>query len=289
MSKQVFIKFTKIGGFKNKLFTIRDNFNKLIADDVSRKSLIEGIVYTLGDNIASIKITAKGSCSFEKIQTICEMGRFEYFLAEQNFIKNNCIWRHLTNPELYNGYYGETHEYILEYPFTYQYNDEILQNVKDYTRVFRYFTNDHFLGKEVSKIELDDVWFDKAILYNAQQCSGVLNLVPKTKHNLKEYVSYPQYTQTGKIIPFTKSDNFYQYNIFWNVLKDVSIPMFTYSCDNLSIDKVINQDNMDYSYRSFKKQPLRAKELKIRHLLTNRTDTKFITQFTYAPTQISYK
>lgn len=289
MSKQIFIKLTRVGGTKNGPFTIYDNVDNIIDENVSRNSLIEGVTYTVSDDVTLIKLVCNNTCSSAKIHSLTTMGAYEYFNMETEQVSNTCLWRHLTAPKLYNSFYGETHEYIIEYPFTYQYFDEILQNVKDYTRVFQYKATGDYLGKEVLKIETDDIWFDKAIIYNSQQCSGVLNLVPKPKHNLKQYVSYPQYTQTGKIITFTKSDNFYQYNTFWNVLKDVSIPMFTYSCENLSIDKIINQDNMDYSYRSFKKQPLRAKELKLRHMLTNRTDAKLVTQFTYAPTQISYK
>jgi hypothetical protein len=45
---------------------------------------------------------------------------------------------------------------------------------------------------------------------------------------------------------------------------------------------------MDYGIRSFKKEPLRAKELKIRHVLDNRSDIHIVSQFLIAPAQISY-
>jgi hypothetical protein len=51
----------------------------------------------------------------------------------------------------------------------------------------------------------------------------------------------------------------------------------------------VNQDNMDYSSRSFKKAPLRAKELKIRHILDNSSTTHLVSQFIITPAQISYK
>lgn len=289
MSKQVFIKLTRVGGIKNGPFTIYDNINNIIDENVSRKSLIEGVTYTVSDDVTLIKLVCNNTCSSTKIHPIETMGRYEYFMTETEQVSGTCLWRHLTNPEIYNKFYGDIHEYIIEYPFSYQYYDEIVQNVKDYSRVFKYISNENFLGKEVLKIETDDNWFNKAILYNGQQCTGMLNIVPKPKHNLKQYLTYPQYNSDSKTITFTKSDNFYQYNNFWNVLKDVSIPAFTYSCSHLSIDKVLNQDNMDYSFRSFQKQPLRAKELKIRQMLTDRSDTKIISQFLYSPSQLSIK
>ena len=140
-----------------------------------------------------------------------------------------------------------------------------------------------------AQIQTDDQYFNKAILYNGQQCTGVLNLVPKPTHNLQAYNSYPQYNTDSKTIIFTKSDNFYQYNTFWSIVKNKSLTLFNTSCESLSIDKVLNQSNMDYTTRSFNKEPLRAKSLKIRHILDNKSDAHLVSQFILAESQISYK
>jgi hypothetical protein len=108
-------------------------------------------------------------------------------------------------------------------------------------------------------------------------------------HNLKDYLKYPIYNADSKTITFTKSDNFYQYNTFWSMVKDKKVPLFFTSCESLSIDKELNQGNMDYGKRSFKKEPLRAKNLKVRHILDDRTDIHLTSQFIITPSQISYK
>ena len=136
---------------------------------------------------------------------------------------------------------------------------------------------------------MNNEWFNKAVLYNGQQSSGILNLVPKPINNLKEYVSYPKFNLDSKSILYTKSDNLYQYNTFWSVVKNTSEPLFIKSCENLSIDKEVNQSNMDYSSRSFKKEPLRAKYLKIRHIKDDSDDTHIVSQFIIGTTQKSYK
>jgi hypothetical protein len=46
---------------------------------------------------------------------------------------------------------------------------------------------------------------------------------------------------------------------------------------------------MDYSTRSFKKEPLRAKELKIRQMLTNKSDVHLVSHFIINGSMISYK
>jgi hypothetical protein len=46
---------------------------------------------------------------------------------------------------------------------------------------------------------------------------------------------------------------------------------------------------MNYGTMSFRKDPLRAKDLKVRHILDNRSDAHLVSQFITTPEQISYK
>jgi hypothetical protein len=122
-----------------------------------------------------------------------------------------------------------------------------------------------------------------------QQSSGLLELVAKPLHNLKEYMSYPKFNVNSKTITYTKSDNFYQYNTFWALQRSSQDVLFNTPCTSLSYDKVINEANMDYGTRSFRKAPLRAKELKVRHILDNTNNIHIVSQFILTPAQISYK
>jgi len=270
-------------------FNIEDNFGNVLGVDVSREALKKGISYSVGDDVSVISICSTGRIEKCKNFSIGEFDAYTY--AETKFTAEgiSCVWTHLKNPLIYNIFYGHIEPYILEYPFSYKYQDEILQNVKDYTNTFKYVSTGDSVLADYSKYETNDAWFNKAILYNGQQCSGVLTLSPKPKNNLQSYMSYPVLGTEDKNILFTKSDNFYQYNTFWSVTKDTSVLQFIKDCESLSIDKVINQENMDYSKRSHKKDTLRAKELKIRHILDNRSDVKLVSQFLISPAQNSYK
>lgn len=194
----------------------------------------------------------------------------------------NSIWQHNTTNVLFNNYFGSIAPYILEYPYYFQGSSEILQNIKDYTRVLEY-TN------ERTYIQTDDTYFNKAILYTPQQCSGLLLLTKKPANNLSLYSSFPKYNIDSKEILYTKSSSFYQFNTFWSLVTDKRQPLFIPSCDSLSIYKELNQANMSYSKRSYKKEPLRDKELKVRLILDNLSTSKFISEFTLAPTQRSIK
>lgn len=288
MSKVITIRLTK-AGIRTGPFKISDNYGNILGTNIPKSQVISGITYSVSDDVTVIIIESTGKCKTRQQLSIEELCIAD--IAAIKFVPTNTpsLWRHLTNTTIYNTFYGNIEPYIIEYPFAYQYYDEILQNVKDYTKAYRYLPIPDGVFNDNAKIETNTVYFNKAVLYNGQQSSGILELAPKPINNLKEYMKYPVYNAESKTITFTKSDNFYQYNTFWSLVKDKSVPLFVTGCDSLSIDKVVNQPNMDYGKRSFKKEPLRAKDLKVRHVLDNRSDAHLISQFIITPAQISYK
>ena len=288
MAKTIIIKLTKAGN-RTGPFTISDNLGTVLGTDIPRSVLISGVSYSIDDVVSAIIVKSTGKCKVTKTISITDLDITQ--IAAIKFEEQNTasLWRHLTNTMIYNTYYGNIEPYIIEYPFSYKFHDEILQNVKDYTKAYEYLPENDGVFNDNQRIETDNYWFNKAVVYNGQQSSGILELVPKPPNNLREYLKYPIYNTDSKTITFTKSDNFYQYNTFWSMVKNKNVPLFIKSCESLSIDKVVNQINMDYGKRSFKKEPLRAKDLKVRHILDNRSDAHLVSQFIITPAQISYK
>jgi hypothetical protein len=289
MSQTITIKLTSSSNKLTGPFTITDDHGNILDTNVSKSDLIQGRGYVVGSDVKSIILQSTGKCKIVKVIPITQMTLDNIVTIQYKEINTGCLWRHLTDIINYNYYYGVIEPYIIEYPFTYQYYDEILQNVKDYTKAYKYLDIVDGVFNNNAKVETDDRWFNKAVLYNGQQSTGILELVPKPMHNMKEYMKYPIYNAESKTINYTKSDNFYQYNTFWSLVKNKSLPLFITSCEPLSIDKTVNQLNMDYGKRSFKKEPLRAKDLKVRHILDNRSDAHLVSQFIITPAQISYK
>ena len=289
MPKSIVIKLTSLGNRVQGPFDITDNLGNVVATDVAMQTLITGASYMFVDAAISATLKSKDSCDLSvttNIEYLSQQDINNIILVESN---TGSLWRHLTDTVNYNKYYGVIKPYVIEYPFYYQNQDEILQNIKDFTTAYKYIPTVSGVFNENAKVQTDDQYFNKAILYNGQQCTGLLNLVPKPMHNLQSYNSYPQYNTDSKTIIFTKSDSFYQYNTFWSVVINKSLPLFNTSCESLSIDKVINQSNMDYGVRSFHKDPLRAKSLLVRHILDDKSDAHLVSQFLFAPSQISYK
>jgi hypothetical protein len=288
MVKTVYIKLTKVSPTAGP-FNIYDQWNNLIAENVSREDLIAGVGYILDDGITMIRLVSVGDCPLERIMPIENMTATEFFTTPTTIVSTGCVYKHLVAPNIYNTYYGNIEPYIIEYPFASEYYDEILQNVKDYTKAYRYLPNTDGAPSATDVIELDNEWFSHSIIYNGQQCTGLLKLTPKPSHNLQSYMTYPIYNTDSKTITYTKSDSFYQYNVFWDILNDKTQQMFIRSCTSLSLDKELNQSNMNYGMKSFLKSPIRGKEVKIRHLLMDKGDLKLVSRMIFSPSQISYK
>ena len=287
MSKIIVIKLTKVGS-KIGPFNIYDQSDNLIATNVSREILINGGNYIVEDSVTMIKLDSIGKCKVDVTKQLKPITKYDYHNV--NLIKTNtaCLWAHLVDHTIFNSFYGSTAPYVIEYPFTYQDKDQILQNIEEYDKVFKYLETYLNVSDRNAKIQIDNVWFNKAVIYNGQQSSGVLELHPKPLHNMKEYLTYPKFLEKSKAILWTKVDNLYQYNTFWSLVKDKDEPLFVTSCESLSIDKEVNQTNMDYSIRAFRKDTIRAKDLKVRHILDDRSDITIVTQFILTPAMQSY-
>ena len=269
-------------------FDILDISGNILIDNVSLDNLISGIALNVPIDATIVKVSSAGNCSFTKDVVLEDIPNEKWVDSTYSQTVTGCIWTHLKNTSVYNYYYGNIEPYILEYPFSYKYHDEILQNVKDYSKVYNYLPSVNSFDTN-KKVQVDNQWFNKAVLYNGQQSTGLLELVPKPENNLSSYMQYPILNSDSKTITYSKSDNFYQYNTFWALQVDDEKPLFNTSCESLSIDKVVNQANMDYGPRSFKKSTLRAKNLKVRHILDNKSTTHIVSQFVVTPSQISYK
>ena len=164
MSKVITIRLTK-AGIRTGPFKISDNYGNILGTNIPKSQVISGVTYSVSDDVTVIIIESIGKC-----KTRLQMSIEELCIADVAAIKfvptdTPSLWRHLTNTTIYNTFYGNIEPYIIEYPFAYQYYDEILQNVKDYTKAYRYLPIPDGVFNDNAKIETNTVYFNKAILY----------------------------------------------------------------------------------------------------------------------------
>lgn len=213
--------------------------------------------------------------SFHSYQPNFYIEHAKYFQSGLNG-NMSTIWNHNTDFTNYHNYYGTIYPYIIEYPIVYDFEDEVLQSVKDYTKALKY------TDYEVYTSPKETYYFNKAIVYNDQQCSGILNLIPKK--GLASYGQYPKYNLDSKDIIVTKADNFFQWNHFWNITKDTNEPIWNRNCSFAYTNKTLNFSNLEYGKRAFGKAPIRAKECYIRLIHDEHSDIRLISRFITSPT-----
>ena len=210
--------------------------------------------------------------------------QLNYFHTGINNKLQSNLWVHNSSPTNYQTFYGILQPYVLEYPIKFGQQDEILSSIKDYTTILEYKNDQDFY-------EIDyGIYFNKAIIYNNQQCSGLLNLIPKPLNSLSSYLQYPKFNSDSKDILVTKSDNVFNYNTFWDIKQDnIDNTFFKKSCKNRSIDKELDSSILNYSQMSHNKSKIRAKNLRIRHIQDATNKYKFISKFIDVNTQKSIK
>jgi hypothetical protein len=203
----------------------------------------------------------------------------DYFQAGKN--STICtVWDHNNTYNLFNNFFGTDYPYIIEYPFSYKYLDQLLQYVEEYVTILKYEDFDNYYEPD------ETLYFTQSVVYNKQASTGLMNLVPKDINNMSQYISYPKYNTNSIDILVSKVDHLMSYNMIWNNLKVPNSTQWTNTCSPETGGKELNSSNFEYTNSSFKKYPLRAKDTKVRHILNKEnTDFKILSKFVITKTQ----
>jgi hypothetical protein len=176
----------------------------------------------------------------------------------QNFytIKNNQIWKHNDRWDSFCNYYDVDYPWEIEYPIVTPNQITTLRSFEYYLDVYKFYNE----GKDYFHV-LDEN-FDRAILYNSEQISGILRMRIKQKSNPLDILANPVIGPDYIEILYSKEENKYRFNTFWDITNDrgefsgTKLPMWKTECAGYK--KTINPDYVDYN-----KSPLEHK--KFRH------------------------
>jgi hypothetical protein len=166
------------------------------------------------------------------------------------------IWRHNVRTDSFANYYGDDYPWEIEYSVVTPNTITTLRNFEYTLDVYKYYND----GKDFNHI-LDEN-FDRAIIFNSEQNSGLLKLNLKTKNNPLTLLTYPVVNIDSIDIQFSKEENKFRFNQFYDVTADRgeftnnTVPMWITAADGYH--KIINP-----AYVNYAKQPLQHK--KFRH------------------------
>jgi len=127
----------------------------------------------------------------------------------------NQVWKHNANCDDFCNFYGVNYPFEIEFPF-------ITGQTVTTTRSMEYILECYRRARYncVDQFHVLDYNFDQAVVFNSEQVSGYLNLNLFPKNNVTLSLDYPQVNLNDIDILFSKEENKYRFNQFWDITKD---------------------------------------------------------------------
>lgn len=154
------------------------------------------------------------------------------------------LWYHNLTNKSYQVYYGKLKPFIFEFVIPSKYNNKILENVNYVSEFYRFQDN-------LSSYLVQDKTYNKAIVYNQNQTSGLLELIPKQKNNRLQFIQYPKQKFDSREILVENIENIWRFNNFYNVAQTNGQPMMTFDCNNIAY-RNINPLSIKYNAQYLK-------------------------------------
>lgn len=128
--------------------------------------------------------------------------------------KDEGLWVHADRCDLYCNFYGIDYPFELEYSLHTNANINILRSISYLMEAYVYNENCY------DRFHVLDANFDEAVVYNSEQCSGLLKLNLMPKNNAPLINHYPLLNPNSIDILFAKEEQRYRFNQFWDITAD---------------------------------------------------------------------
>lgn len=131
-----------------------------------------------------------------------------------NPVGGNSIWVHNQRCDLYCNYYGADYPWEIEWMVNTANQVNTLRSIEYQLEVYKYAANCYDRFHEL------DTNFDEAVVYNTEQCSGLLKLNISPKNNAPLILNYPIIGANSIDILYSKVEQKYRFNQFWDITND---------------------------------------------------------------------
>ena len=189
-----------------------------------------------------------------------------YISLNQRFLSTNIktnidntitqsFWTHNQTNKVYQIVYGNLVQYILEFPYYYKGSTEILGSVMMYSECLKYLGQDDYYQNLA-------YFFNKAVIWNKYQTTGLLNLVWDDPNDDTLAIDYPQYNNDSIEILYSSKDDSYTFNHVWNVVSPNTAVWL--ESETSPIIKVVGAGYTDYLKPQDEMDRMRGKESFVR-------------------------
>lgn len=201
--------------------------------------------------------------------------------------ENDNIWKH-NSENLYQTYYGEYNPHILEYislsnPLVTRIWNHIRLNTE--AKIFDTDTQQYYEDRFTT--------FNKAVIYNTRQCSGLLLLLVKdTQPNPEDYFSQQIVNRNDNSIIIDRTEKDWFINDFRDIRIDYNKPIWNSNISSLQseyfIDKILNDTTLDVEKDWTELESFKDKYLVVRLIFDNFANVKLITNYSVENEQQSF-
>lgn len=218
----------------------------------------------------SYSFFSKGWISYHTYKPNYYISNIDSFDSGLN--NNSTLWSHLVTNKSYQVFYGKIEPFIVEFMNKASIQNSFVTSVEYGLDVIRYHNEyDNFYNQNIG--------FNKAIVYNNNQISGLLELVNTNPDDLSQIGTYPIIKPNSTEILTSNSENIWRFNDFFDLSKSEknNLPLFLNTCSN--DNKIINSKAINYFKPEFEKGRIRARQSKVRLINDKYSNYKFIFLF----------
>jgi hypothetical protein len=167
------------------------------------------------------------------------------------------IWKHNIRCDNYCNFYNKDYPFEIEFISSTGQTVTSVRNIEYMLEAYNYYNDCR------DRFHVLDENFNQAIIYNSEQISGLLNLTLKPKNNPLALISQPTINFDSIDIYFSKEEQKYRFNQFWDITKNRG----EFSSTGVAPMFVTKGNGYEYpinsSYVDYNKNPLERK--KFRH------------------------
>ena len=270
-----------------------------VRKDITGQVTYQDRKFFYSSNVGTTEVSLTDSTIFEnKSWTVAYSPKLKNFISFYSYLPNFFIaqlghfqtiknsgvgaslWNHNLSVFTYQTYYGTLYPYILEYnvnsfPQVSTVNSvTLMQDIQEYYSDYEYYSLSTANKKNVAN-------FTKAIIYNKEQSSGIIKLIPEEFGNTRQKITYPRMTTTGIETLISRREQLYTFNGFWNVAAQGNgQPLWSTQWGDLvtqyPIDKVPNTKSVRAVSVSYQKAKIKSDFAKVRLIQDQYSRFKFI-------------
>jgi len=180
------------------------------------------------------------------------------------------LWSHYSFQSSYQVFYGKLYPFIIEYPLTTSGTNSELHHIEYWLDVRKYY----------NKYDVADAYgvgFNKAIVYNSFQNTGLLELVHQKEEDLYQHLDYPLHKVNSVEILQTEINHKWSFNFLHNRIRNERSGLPIWLSDCAQIEKTLDDRLLDYSYQYL--DYMRGDHFLVRLINDKESRFKFIFRF----------